>query len=435
MHSKHSKFNAFTVYLWIAGLGAFAQSIIFTLSMVYQIETVKLNPLQLVLVGTTLETACFISQVPTGILADMYSRRLAVIVGYLLMGLGFLLEGMLPTFFVMLLAQILWGCGATCVSGAEEAWCASEIGEERVGAAFLRSSQLGMLASLLGIPLGIGLGLLRLNLPIVVGGVVFILLALFLFFWMPERNFQPAPHTERSSWRAMGQLMADGGQAVRRSRMLLTILCITAFVGMASEGFDRLQTDHFIQDFAFPSFFHLPQLIWFGIIAEGSHLLCLTATELVRRCVNTNNQTLVIRVMSGLQILLIGSIIVFALTDNFYLALLSFWCASIGRRADAPLYNTWIVQNSEPRIRATVISMFGQVDAIGQIVGGPGIGYLGSAPSLRAALLATSAILTPNLIFFARALGISKTAPIYAIEESAVSIAETVLDATGLDVS
>jgi len=46
--------------------------------------------------------------------------------------------------------------------------------------------------------------------------------------------------------------MIEGGRAVRQSPLLLTILCITLFAGMASEGFDRLQTAHFIKDFVFP---------------------------------------------------------------------------------------------------------------------------------------------------------------------------------------
>ncbi len=108
---------------------------------------------------------------------------------------------------------------------------------------------------------------------------------------------------------------------------------------------------------------------------------------------------------------LIASVAAFALAGNFYLAMAMFWCASICRRANSPLYTTWITRNSDPRMRATIISMLGQVDAIGQIAGGPAVGLIGSIVSLRAALLATCAILSPNAIFFTRALQISKGAP------------------------
>ncbi len=62
---------------------------IFTMNQAYQVTVVGLNPLQLVLVGTTLEAFLFIFEVPTGIVADVYSRRLSLVIGYVLMGMGF----------------------------------------------------------------------------------------------------------------------------------------------------------------------------------------------------------------------------------------------------------------------------------------------------------------------------------------------------------
>ncbi|GHO85454.1 MFS transporter [Dictyobacter formicarum] len=426
MHFKQRKLNAFAIYLLIAGLGSFANNIIFSINMVYQIETVKLNPLQLILVGTAMEIACFVCQVPTGILADTYSRRMAVMLGYLLMGVGFLLEGFVPTFLAVIAGNVLWGWGATFVTGAEEAWCADELGEEQVGNAFIRGNQIGQAASLVSILLGIWLATYRLNLPIILGAMLHLLLVVLLYIWMPERNFRSSKSSEHSSWQAMGKMMVDGGKAVTRSKMLLTILCITAFSAMASEGFDRLQTDHFIKNFTFPALEPLNRLAWFGIISAGSAILCLIITELVRRRVHVNQHTQMIKVMFGFQMLLIVSLVVFALSGNFYLALIAFWCASIGRSAANPFYMTWITQNSQPGMRATIISMFGQVDAIGQIAGGPAVGYIGTIASLRAALISTSAILTPTIVFFWRALGLSQKVPTYG-EEEVDSIEETTI--------
>ena len=62
-----------------------------------------------------------------------------------------------------------------------------------------------------------------------------------------------------------------------------------------------------------------------------------------------------------------------------------------------------MAQNTDASARATVISMGGQVDALGQIVGGPPVGYIGSVFSLRAAMVAVSAILSPVLLLLAYA--------------------------------
>ena len=44
--------------------------------------------------------------------------------------------------------------------------------------------------------------------------------------------------------------------------------------------------------------------------------------------------------------------------------------------------------------------MRGQVDAFGQIVGGPPVGYIGNAFSIRAALMASGALLSPVLVLY-----------------------------------
>src|SRR5437879_2920435 len=180
------RLKAYPVYLYMAVMWSFSSAVMYTLNIVYQIETVKLSPLQLVLVGTTLEAVCFISQIPTGVIADAYSRRISVIIGYLMIGIGFLVEGLIPRFEAVLIAQVIWGIGSTFVDGALEAWITGEVGDEHAARIFTRSTQIGLVAELVGIPVAIALGSLRLNLPVVVGAGILVLFALSLIFLMPD---------------------------------------------------------------------------------------------------------------------------------------------------------------------------------------------------------------------------------------------------------
>ena len=56
--------------LELALSAAFAIS--FTVSAVYFVETVGMNPLELVLVGTAMEAAVFLFEIPTGVVADTF---------------------------------------------------------------------------------------------------------------------------------------------------------------------------------------------------------------------------------------------------------------------------------------------------------------------------------------------------------------------------
>jgi DHA3 family tetracycline resistance protein-like MFS transporter len=68
---------------------------------------------------------------------------------------------------------------------------------------------------------------------------------------------------------------------------------------------------------------------------------------------------------------------------------------------NAPLATAWANQSLEPSVRATVFSMQSQADALGQIIGGPILGALATAFTLRAGLVGAGLILLPALFLLA----------------------------------
>ena len=404
--------DSYIVYLLIEGLFALFFGLIVTVNLVYQVEVAHLNPLQLVLVGTTLEVIAFLFQVPTGVIADVFSRRMSIIIGLLLTGAGFVLEGSIPRFEFILLSQLGWGIGSSFISGAEEAWIAGEVGEEKVGHVFLRGMQVGSIGSLIGIVFSVALASIRLNLPIIIGGGLIMLLGMFLLFFMPEHNFGHTHDEERPSWRKLGQTFLAGGKLVRRSTLLLTILSIGLFYGLTSEGIDRLWVAHLLTNFTLPTLGVLQPVVWFGILRGGTTIFSIGAAEIVRRRFDTSNNKTVARLLFVLSALQIASTVAFGLAGNFALAVGTFWSLSILRSTINPIYMTWLAQNIDARVRATVISMAGQLDAIGQIAGGPMVGVIGTLVSIRAALVATGALLLPALAFFPPAIRREKDKPV-----------------------
>lgn len=152
-----NRLGAYSVYLTYSAAFALFSSVVWTVNLVYQVDRVGLSPFQIVLIGTALELSYFLFEVPTGIVADVYSRRLSVIAGTVMVGAGFVVMGAVPAFGTMLISQIICGIGFTFLSGAQEAWIADEIGEERARPAFLRGSQAATVGTLAGIPIAIGL--------------------------------------------------------------------------------------------------------------------------------------------------------------------------------------------------------------------------------------------------------------------------------------
>lgn len=394
--------NPLTVFILLSFGSSFLFSTIFTANLLYQATVVALKPLQLVLVGTILETSVFLFEIPTGVLADLKSRRLSIIVGYALMGMGFILEGAIPRFWAVAAAQVLWGVGYTFTSGATQAWAADEIGEARVGEAFIRGSQAGRIGDLLGIPLSVLLGRVTLSAPILTGGALLLLLSGLLALLMTEHAFTPVPAEERTTWASMLVTVRDARHLVTRQPMLLSLLGIGLFYGLYSEGVDRLWTVHLLS-FSAPYTGKLEPVVWFGAIRAVAMFLSLGVNEVTRRRVDLKRARHIARTLMVNAMMLLLALVGFALAPSFGVALALYWVVGASRSLIGPLHDTWLnLYIDNPQVRATIFSVGGQVDAIGQIAGGPVVGAIGNF-SVRAALLASAGLLAPVMPMYAGA--------------------------------
>jgi len=380
-------------------------SVLATTNLVYQVEVAHFDALKLLLVGTVLELTCFVFQVPTGLLADAFSRRWAVAVGFGLVGAGFILEGLVPQFAAIAIAQVIWGIGATLSDGADDAWISDEVGEERAGPLFLRGSQFAQAAGLVGIVVGVGLASIRLNLPILVGGGLYALLGVYLFFAMTEAGYKAIQHHSAGGVGRMAAGVRSSLASVRGRPLILTILAITVVGGLSGEGVDRLYQIHFIKDIGLPRFAGLPPVLWFGLISGGSMLIGIAATAICRRRLDLGDHVLVTRSLLAFTAARVLTLAGFALATNLAVAIAFLWVASVMRQVFGPVQRAWLNHSLDPSNRATLFSVDGQADALGQIVGGPIIGVVGSGVSIRAALLSSAALLGLAIPLFARALG------------------------------
>jgi DHA3 family tetracycline resistance protein-like MFS transporter len=396
---------AYPTYLVLSTASAFLFSMVFAATSVYEVINAGLNPLQLVLIGTTLEASILLFEIPTGVVADIHSRKLSIVIGYILVGAGFILEGSFPIFWTILLAQVVWGLGYTFTSGSTEAWISDEIGEEKAAQAFMRSSQLGMVGGLVGLAVGIVLGNFEITLPIILGGALIMMMGLLLAVLMPETGFSPTPKGERSSWQQMVDTLRSGMGMLKHRPALKNIFMIGLFYGLYSEGFDRLWQKHLLDDFNLPAIQGINPVVWIGFLRITSSLLALTAIELVRRRLVNKSPGKLIRTLFGLSVMLIAGLGTFAIMKgNYWLALLPFWIIEMTRSSISPLYTSWVNEKLDPQVRATVLSMSGQVDAIGQVLAGPFMGMVGKLVSVRAALGLSTMLLTPILGFYRKAL-------------------------------
>jgi MFS transporter, DHA3 family, tetracycline resistance protein len=380
--------------------------------MVYWVIAGRLNPLQLVLLGTVLELSYLLFQLPTGALADLVSRRLCVVGGLFVIGLAEIMQGLSPSFGNLLGAQLVLGLGAALNNGAQEAWIADELGYEQMAGVYLRATQLGLAGTLVGSLLSGVIALAGLNRPLLSGGTLMCLLAVAAALTMPENKFhRPRPAEAaaeaRGILRQAATMLTDQARSARRAIVavpgLLLLFGMTLFVGLWSESFDRLWGAFLLRDIRFPRLGGLHPAMWFSLIACAVAVLALGSTELAKRRTQRLGPDSVVGAMLAVTVGIAAAAIVLATSHSFVVAVAAYLAVEVLRPVFDPLLSGWMVGRVEPSVRATALSARDMFDSAGQIAGGPSIGAIGTLASIRVALVVGAAALAPAAGFLAAA--------------------------------
>ncbi len=240
-------------------------------------------------------------------------------------------------------------------------------------------------------------------LPIRVGSAGVMLIGIVLMLIMPETGFHPTPREDRNTWQHMWHAFRQGVDAVRSGPRLTSIVFIGLFYGIYSEGFDRLWVKHLLDRFELPILFGNNQVAFFALLQVAGTILTILIVRFAEKRVDSTSPLAIGRavffVTGAISIALLG----FALSPFFSLALALYLMIDALRGVRIPLQTAWINQKLDSQVRATVHSMFGQVDAIGQVLGGPLVAVIASIGSAVAALATSGLLLIPALFFIGRA--------------------------------
>jgi MFS family permease len=176
-------------------------------------------------------------------------------------------------------------------------------------------------------------------------------------------------------------------------------------MGMSSEAFGRLKEAHFLRDVGLPAVGHLQPVIWFGSFWLAGMVLGYVALGRLIKSVERRGRQAVTHSLFGFTLLELAAMLAFALSGSAWFAIAALLGVFFARDLQGPLYTTWLnEQITDSTVRATVLSISGQANAIGQAGGGPVLGVVGNLWGIRAALAAGAAAIAPALGLYARAI-------------------------------
>ncbi|WP_203363710.1 MFS transporter [Bacillus sp. REN10] len=378
---------------------------VFAINLLYYVQIVEMNPLQLVLVGTVLELTIFICEIPTGLIADYKGRKFSIVLGYFLIGLGFLIEGLFPTFTAILMAQIIWGIGYTCISGALQAWITDEIGLNKVDKVFINSTTYENAGNLFGILLAMVIGYMSIQASILIGAIGFFLLSLYLWTYMTEtKRIKQKTKESLTFIHDIKSMWSSVFSSFKGNIILRYVLLIAFIVGIYSEGFDRLWISHITSTIE-------------GTLSEkntifvvgGLQFATSVVTIIVFQFLNPISEKIHFKTLYKIlrfgYFVLIMALICFAFSTNLIGFIFFFLIIQVIRDVTSTFESIWFNQLiTDSSKRATFFSFKGQVDAIGQIGGGPVSGLISQYSSIKIGLAVSAVLLSPVLLIYQKLL-------------------------------
>jgi DHA3 family tetracycline resistance protein-like MFS transporter len=355
------------MYYLIKMVMGISVNLMFTAAALYRIDIAQLEIYQLILIGSALEISIFIFEVPTGIIADLKSRRTSIIIGLFIIGIGFGIEALTPYFYIIFLSQVIWGFGYTFISGALDSWISDETNDVNLEHTLITGAQFNKGFAFLGIILAGLIGMFSLKLAIYISAVLFIIMGIIALLFMKEENFTKTPH-EGGFLKEYYIQLISGLKHIKTNKVLRYVFIAMLFFGLYSEGIDRTFEINILDNLGFRELWNIPAIWILAIVAATIELMGLSILGIVKQYAKKGKH-ITFWAVNFTGTMIIG-ILVFALINDPYIALFGFLFFSFSREGTYPLLNSILIRNTPSKIKATVLSSFGQLDAIGQLLSG-----------------------------------------------------------------
>lgn len=356
---------------------------------VYLVVVADLSPAQLVLVGVFQGVTVVVAEVPAGVLSDALSRRLALVVGHVVMGTGMAATGLVTSYPLLVATQCLWGLGWALSSGADVAWITDELDRPDLIDRVLVAQGRHQLA---GVPVGIvGAGALAwaadLATAIVVTGVAMVVLGLVTVARWPEVRFRPAAPGRR--WRRSMVVLRRGVGLARADRVVLLVLASTVLLHGGAEGFGRLFERRMVLQ-GLPG--TAEPIVWFSLLALVAAALGAVAMAGVEARVAGEGVARRLYV-AACAVGAVG-LVLFAHAPDLPSAVAgALLVAGIGLPTTRVLATVLVNRRATGEVRATVHSLLSQAENLGEVACGLALAALAAAASSTVALTASGVLL------------------------------------------
>lgn len=351
---------------------------------VWWVVELGLGPIELVAMGAVLEVSVLLSETPTGVVADLMSRRRSVIIAQVVMGLSFIWAVVSHNYWVILPAQAMFGIGWTFRSGADTAWVTDELKgmgtatDDDIEKLLIRKHRFSFGVGLISLFSAMVIGSIwNVRVAAVVAGVAALLVALGMRLAMREDHFTPGRERERGFL----DTLKEGFTVIRTRPRLRVLVGVIVVLDMGSEAFDRLGHKFFIDEGGFEDDSLVGLWVLFSVLALAGLVVNALSGHMLEK---------------GYGVARLAVVLLFIATAGAFLTAATNLVVVIGlglmmqdatRESLWPVLEGWANRDAPSEVRATVHSLMGQATASGELLGGLTLAAIAEATSIRFVLV------------------------------------------------
>ena len=354
----------------------------------------QINLFQIALLAAVFEASILLFEMPTGMVADIYGRRISVV-----LSTGFsLISGIIFIFFPFLMgfiiAEILGGLGETFRSGALEAWLVDSLKhegrEERIKSAFAQGTKFKTAGNLLGLILGGYLASLNMRLVWVPFAVLFFILCLFLILRMKEEYTIEKKISDKiiSKFR---ETIRQSLNVLKAQKLILALILLSLFSEFSFETISQFWQVHFDENLSIP-------IRYFGwVLVMASVLTILFIDQITALSEKFKQEFSSLLILEGLFLL---SLFFIALTSSPLLAVIFFILLQTFVNFKEPIFLDIYNKHIPSAQRATLLSFQSLVGSGGEVLAGLCIGVVAQKFGLRITFGLGTVVLFIGIIAF-----------------------------------
>lgn len=381
------------VYSIVRLMASFALGTILPVYVLY-FRHYHINLFQIALLAAIFEASILIFEMPTGLVADTYGRKISVILSALVSVISGIFFIFFPFLFGFIIAEILSGFGETLRSGALEAWLVDSLKhegkEKKVKYAFAQGTKYRIVGNLSGLILGGYLASLNMKLVWIPFTLIFSILCIFLILKMKE-EYKIEKTISNRILSKISETIKKSLIVIKSQKLILALLLLALFSEFSFETISQYWQVHFSENL----FIKTKYFGWILVISSVVTIILIDKVIRLSEKFKHEVSSLVI-----LEILFLLSLLVIAFTFSPILAIIFFILLQSFASFKEPIFLDLYNKHIPSEQRATLLSFQSLVGSGGEVLAGLCIGVVALKFGLRITFGLGSVVLFLGLVLF-----------------------------------